>query len=43
MDRNYWETIAHNYNAEIFDVYRNDKSGVIRTAIQQYSDPSARR
>src|SRR3954469_18323618 len=41
MDRNYWETIAQNYNAEIFDVFRNDKSGVIRAAIQQNSNPSA--
>ena len=37
MDRNYWEKIAHNYNEEIFDVFRNDKAGVIRDAIQEYS------
>ena len=37
MDRNYWERIAHNYNEEIFDVFRNDRAGIIRSAIQEYS------
>lgn len=35
MDRKYWERIAPNYNAEIFDVLQNDKSGKIVTAIEQ--------
>lgn len=40
MDRKYWETIAHNYNEEIFDVFRNDKAGIIRSAIQEYGSAS---
>lgn len=40
MDRNYWEKIAHNYNEEIFDVFRNDKAGIIRSAIHEYSSAS---
>lgn len=35
MDRKYWERIAPNYNEEIFDVLKNDKSGKIVTAIEQ--------
>lgn len=35
MDRKYWEEIASNYNEEIFDVLRNDTSGVIVSAIHQ--------
>lgn len=37
MDRNYWEKIAPKYNEEIFDVLRNDKKGLIRSAIKKYS------
>lgn len=37
MDRQYWEDIAHNYNSEIFDVFRNDRSGVIVAAIERYA------
>ncbi len=40
MDRNYWERIAQNYNEEIFDVFRNDKAGIIRSAVQEYSSLS---
>ncbi len=40
MDRNYWEKIAQNYNEEIFDVFRNDKPGIIRSAILEYCSPS---
>ncbi|MBL7763563.1 MAG: class I SAM-dependent methyltransferase [Chitinophagaceae bacterium] len=40
MDRNYWEKIAQNYNAEIFDVFRNDKTGIIREAILEHSNNS---
>jgi len=39
MDRKYWEEIAPNYNTEIFDVLRNDKSGIIVSAIDQYASP----
>jgi 2-polyprenyl-3-methyl-5-hydroxy-6-metoxy-1,4-benzoquinol methylase len=39
MDRNYWEKIALNYNDEIFDVFQNDKSGIIRSAINEYASP----
>src|SRR5687768_11720324 len=35
MDRKYWEDIASSYNEEIFDVLRNDTSGVIISAIRQ--------
>jgi SAM-dependent methyltransferase len=37
MDRNYWEKIAPAYNDEIFDVLRHDKSGIIVSAIKQFS------
>ncbi len=37
MDRKYWERIAPNYNDEIFDVLKNDKSGRIVKAIEQCS------
>jgi len=40
MDRNYWEKIAQNYNTEIFDVFRNDKTGIIRDAILEHSGNS---
>lgn len=35
MDRKYWENIASKYNDEIFDVLRNDRAGVIVTAIEK--------
>lgn len=35
MDRKYWETIAPNYDTEIFDVLRNDTSGSIVSAIDE--------
>jgi SAM-dependent methyltransferase len=35
MDRKYWETIAPKYEDEIFDVLRNDTSGIIVDAIKQ--------
>jgi 2-polyprenyl-3-methyl-5-hydroxy-6-metoxy-1,4-benzoquinol methylase len=37
MDRNYWEKIAPAYNEEIFDVLRNDKKELIRSAIKKFS------
>ncbi len=39
MDRKYWEEIAPNYNSEIFDVLRNDTSGIIASAIKQFASP----
>ncbi|MGG9960573.1 class I SAM-dependent methyltransferase [Ferruginibacter sp. SUN106] len=35
MDRKYWETIAPNYDEEIFDVLQNDVSGSIVAAIEK--------
>ncbi len=35
MDRKYWEEIASNYNEEIFDVLRNDRFGILVTAIEK--------
>lgn len=35
MDRKYWEKIAPKYETEIFDVLRNDASGIIVAAIEQ--------
>ncbi|MBS1608793.1 MAG: class I SAM-dependent methyltransferase [Bacteroidetes bacterium] len=40
MDRNYWERIAYSYNDEIFDVFQNDKTGIIRSAITEYASPA---
>ena len=40
MDRNYWEKIAPDYNEEIFDVLKNDKKGIIRSAIIKRASPS---
>ena len=39
MDRKYWETIAPKYEDEIFDVLRNDTSGIIVQAIQEMAAP----
>lgn len=38
MDRKYWEKIAPNYDDEIFDVLRNDKSGKIVGVIEQLAN-----
>jgi 2-polyprenyl-3-methyl-5-hydroxy-6-metoxy-1,4-benzoquinol methylase len=35
MERKYWEQIAPAYNEEIFDVLKNDKKAIIRSAIRQ--------
>lgn len=39
MDRKYWETMAPKYDEEIFDVLRNDKSGIIVKAIEEMASP----
>lgn len=39
MDRKYWETIAPKYETEIFDVLRNDASGIIVSAIEEIASP----
>lgn len=39
MDRKYWETMAPKYDDEIFDVLRNDTSGLIVKAIEEMSSP----
>ena len=35
MDRTYWEKIAPDYNDEIFDVLKNDRKGVIISAVKK--------
>lgn len=40
MDRNYWEKIAPDYNEEIFDVLKNDRKSLIRSAIRKVASPS---
>lgn len=37
MDRSYWEKIAPDYNDEIFDVLKNDRKGLIVSAIEKIS------
>ncbi len=37
MDKKYWETIAPNYDDEIFDVLQNDRSGKIVAAIEKFA------
>ena len=37
MDRTYWEKIAPDYNEEIFDVLKNDRKGLIVSAIKKLS------
>ena len=40
MDRKYWEKIAPDYNEEIFDVLKNDRKALIRSAIKEVASPS---
>jgi 2-polyprenyl-3-methyl-5-hydroxy-6-metoxy-1,4-benzoquinol methylase len=40
MDRKYWEKIAPDYNEEIFDVLKNDKKNIIRSAIIKRASPA---
>lgn len=35
MDKTYWENIAPSYDAEIFDVFENDKKKIIAAAIEK--------
>ncbi len=37
MDKNYWENISKNYNSEIFDVLKSDKSRIIASWINEVS------
>jgi len=37
MNRAYWEKIAPAYDAEIFDVLKNDSKGIIVSAIKKYA------
>jgi 2-polyprenyl-3-methyl-5-hydroxy-6-metoxy-1,4-benzoquinol methylase len=41
MERKYWEKIAPEYNEEIFDVLKNDRKALIRSAIEQAASASA--
>ena len=40
MDRKYWEKIAPDYNEEIFDVLKNDRKGLIVSAIKTVASGS---
>lgn len=40
MDKNYWNRFAATYNAEIFDVLKNDKNETIRSCIDQLASPT---
>lgn len=37
MDRKYWEKIAPDYEAEIFDVLQNDRKAIIRSEIMKHA------
>ena len=39
MERKYWEQMAPTYDAEIFDVLRQDKQALILNALRQVADP----
>jgi 2-polyprenyl-3-methyl-5-hydroxy-6-metoxy-1,4-benzoquinol methylase len=39
MNRDYWENIAPSYDDEIFDLLKNDKKALVRSAIEEYSSP----
>jgi ubiquinone/menaquinone biosynthesis C-methylase UbiE len=39
MNRHYWEKIAPKYNDEIFDVLRNDRKGLIVSAVRKFASP----
>lgn len=36
MDRSYWESIADYYEAEVFDVLKNDRGGVLLNKLNRY-------
>jgi SAM-dependent methyltransferase len=39
MQKLYWEKVSKNYNEEIFDVYANDRTGIIESGVIKYSSP----
>lgn len=39
MDASYWNTIAPNYEDEIFNLFRHDKNNKLQKLIRQYADP----
>ena len=41
MKRDYWESLADNYEAEIFEVSKEDRNGTVLSALDQYQDANA--
>ena len=39
MDKKYWEKVALDHGNEIFDVFGNDQTGLIRSRIVQFASP----
>lgn len=39
MDEKYWDKVAADYNGEIFSVFEQDRSGVIRSHIERLGSP----
>ena len=39
MQKLYWEKVSKNYDEEIFDVYANDRTGIIESGVIKYSSP----
>lgn len=42
MKKEYWEKMAADYEAEIFDVFKHDKKGLITRLIRKYGEDSKR-
>jgi SAM-dependent methyltransferase len=41
MDSRYWERVGSDYEAEIFDSAKMDRSGVVRARLREHADPLA--
>jgi SAM-dependent methyltransferase len=41
MKRDYWESLADNYEAEIFEVSKEDRNGTVLSALDKYAKPNA--
>lgn len=39
MQKVYWEKVSKNYDEEIFDVFANDRTGIIQNCVVKYSSP----
>jgi SAM-dependent methyltransferase len=42
MKRAYWNRVADHYEAEIFDVFKHDRSGLVRSQIEKYGSQDRR-